>query len=62
MKWNELTDVIHDNELDASDDNVIVYEFGTGDFHEADVIAFRLSDEVKEHVYISINNEEDGDE
>ena len=57
MKWYELNDVMHDNELDASDDDVIVYEFNTGDFHEADVIEF------DEHgIYISINNEDDDDE
>ena len=57
MKWNELNDVMHDNRLHTSDDDVIVYEFDTGDFHEADVIEF------DEHgIYISINNEENDDE
>lgn len=54
MKWNELNDVMHDNELDASDDNVMVYEFLTGDFHDADVIEF------DEHgIYISIKGDDD---
>ncbi len=57
MKWNELNDVMHDNRLHASDDDVIVYEFLTGDFHDTDVIEF------DEHgIYISINNEENDDE
>jgi hypothetical protein len=57
MKWYELNDVMHDNELEESDDDVIVYEFDTGDFHDTDVIEF------DEHgIYISINNEENDDE
>jgi len=54
MKWYELNDVMHDNELEESDDDVIVYEFGTGDFHEADMIEF------DEHgICISIKGDDD---
>ena len=64
MKWNELDEVMHDNDLDTSDDDVIVYEYGTGDFHEADVIEFEFSHENEDgpNIYISINDEEEGDE
>ena len=64
MKWNELDEVMHDNDLDTSDDDVIVYEYGTGDFHEADVIEFEFLAKPTEsgNIYISINDEEEDDE
>ena len=60
MKWNELNDVMHDNELDASDDDVLVYDIETGDFSKADMIELdpcRTDDE--EGIYISIKGDDD---
>ena len=61
MKWYELNDVMHDNELEESDEDVVVYEFGTGDFHEADVIEFEFSHENEDgpNIYISIKGDDD---
>jgi hypothetical protein len=60
MKWNELNDVIHDNELDTSDDDVTVYNMDTGDFCKADMIELEPSrmDE-EEGLYISIKGDDD---
>jgi hypothetical protein len=61
MKWNELDEVMHDNDLDASDDDVMVYEFGTGDFHDTDVIEFEFSHDNEDgpSIYISIKGDDD---
>ena len=60
MKWDELNDVIHDNKLDTSDDDVMVYDIETGDFSKADMIELepcRIDD--KEGIYISIKGDDD---
>ena len=60
MKWNELNDVMHDNRLHASDEDVVVYDIATGDFSKADVIELepcRTDDE--DGIYISIKGDDD---
>jgi hypothetical protein len=60
MKWNELSDVMRDNELDASDDDVTVYDMDTGDFCKADMIEFEPSrTDEEEGIYISIKGNDD---
>ena len=60
MKWNELDEVMHDNDLDSSDDDIVVYDMDTGEFYETDVIELESSQTDKEEgIYISIKGDDD---
>ena len=60
MKWNELDEVMHDNDLDSSDDDIVVYDMDTGEFYETDVIELESSQtDEEEGIYISIKGDDD---